>query len=71
MIFLCYENGMTARKKRPRGRPKLPRGEERTSVLQIRLRAADRKALERAAKAQGEPVSGWARAVLLREAGIS
>ena len=61
---------MAAKKKRTRGRPKLPRGEARPEVLQIRLSPAEKKALQRAAKASGGPISGWARAVLLREAGL-
>jgi uncharacterized protein (DUF1778 family) len=58
-----------APKKRPRGRPPLPKGQEREETLQIRLRAVDRRALEKAARKAGQTLSGWARDVLLREAG--
>jgi uncharacterized protein (DUF1778 family) len=58
-----------AAKKRPRGRPPLPRGQEREEALQIRLRAVDRRMLEKAARKAGQTLSGWARDVLLREAG--
>lgn len=58
-----------APKKRPIGRPKLPRGEEREVVLTLRLKPAERRELERAAKAAGQTVSGWAREALLSRAG--
>lgn len=61
---------MTARKKKPRGRPKLPKGQDRGVVLTIRLRGAERAQLERAAKRAKEPLSAWARQVLLGAAGV-
>ena len=54
-----------AKKKRPRGRPKLPRGQDRGAVLTLRLRADERERLETAAKKAGKPLSAWARDVLL------
>ena len=58
-----------AQRKRPVGRPKLPRGEERESILTLRLKPAERRELERAAKAAGQTVSAWAREALLSRAG--
>lgn len=52
---------MAARKKRPRGRPRLPKGKDRGSVLTLRLTKAERVAIEAAAKAAGQTVSEWAR----------
>ena len=54
-----------AKKTKPRGRPPLPKGEERDVVLTIRLRPADRKKLEKAAQKAKQPVSVWARTALL------
>jgi len=69
--FSCYRNLMAARKtKRPRGRPKLPRGRDRGVVLTIRLQKAERAALEKAARVADQPISAWARSVLLREASL-
>jgi uncharacterized protein (DUF1778 family) len=60
---------MTARK-RSRGRPPLPKGEDRDVVLTLRLKAAERKALERAAKTAGTSVSAWARDVLMAQTDV-
>ena len=57
-------------RKRPRGRPKLPRGQDRDVVLTLRLRGAERAQLERAARKTGKPVSVWAREVLLGAAEV-
>jgi len=59
----------TRTKKRPRGRPKLPRGQDRDVVLTLRLRGAERAQLERAARKAGKPVSAWARGLLLDAVG--
>ena len=56
-------------RKRPRGRPKLPRGQDRDVVLTLRLRGSERTQLERAARKAGKPVSAWARDLLLDAAG--
>lgn len=61
---------MTAQKKRPRGRPKLPRGQDRPVVLTIRLQKAERAALEKAARKADKPLSAWARDGLLKLAGM-
>src|SRR5262245_24867178 len=58
-------------KKRPVGRPPLPAGKARTSLLRIRLNRAEEEALERAAKAAGKSVGTWARELLLGAAGGS
>lgn len=47
------------------GRPKKPAAERRSSVLYLKLTAAERAAIDRAA--DGEPTV-WARSVLLRAA---
>jgi hypothetical protein len=56
---------MAAKKKRPRGRPKLPRGQDRRVVLTIRLRGAEREGIDLAARKAGKAASEWARDVLL------
>jgi hypothetical protein len=59
-----------AAKKRPRGRPKLPRGQDRDVVLTIRLRTAERAQLDKAARTAGKAASEWARDVLLDASGV-
>jgi len=61
---------MAVKKKRPRGRPPLPKGEDRQVVLTIRLNVAERKKIDAAAKKAAASSSGWARAVLLERAEI-
>jgi hypothetical protein len=61
---------MAAKKKRPRGRPKLPKGEERAVVLTLRLRESERRAVQNAADRADRPLSEWARAVLLERADL-
>lgn len=56
---------MAAKKKRPRGRPRLPKGEDRGSVLTLRLTVAERESIEREATRAGQTVSQWARERLL------
>ncbi len=46
--------------KRP-GRPKLPKGDAKSSIVPIRLNAEDRKRVETAAKAKDQSVSEWIR----------
>jgi len=67
---LCYRKGMAAKKKRPRGRPPLPKGEEREVVLTIRLKASERAQLQKAARGTEKTVSAWARTVLLERADL-
>ena len=52
-------------KKPVMGRPPLPPGESKDKLLKIRLTAAERQELDRAA---GGETSAWAREVLLRAA---
>ena len=50
--------------KRKPGRPKLPKGEAKASYIPIRVSPEDRKAFERAAKANDhKTISGWLRHV--------
>src|SRR5262245_28453104 len=58
-----YPRGMV--KKRPVGRPPLPVGEARGSLLRIRVNRTEEAAMERAAKAAGKPLGSWARDALL------
>jgi len=57
---------MTARKKLPRGRPKLGSGEAQSAVVNLRFRPGDRDRLEKAARKAGQTLSEWAREVLIR-----
>jgi predicted HicB family RNase H-like nuclease len=43
------------------GRPKLPKGEAKGRVLQVRLNAEDLKRVTTAAKAKGQTMSDWIR----------
>ena len=57
--YLCgYNVGMA--------RPSKPKSEQRQNVLRIRLTAAERKVLDRAADARTLDTSTWARAELLQ-----
>jgi hypothetical protein len=49
--------------KRP-GRPKLPKGDAKSSIVPIRLNAEDRKRVEAAARASNVTVSEWIRSTL-------
>ena len=51
--------------KRPRGRPALPEGQERSTVLTLRLTAAERARIEQEAAKVGKTVSEWVRARVL------
>jgi hypothetical protein len=50
------------------GRPPKPAKDRKSASLRIRMTAAERARLDRAAKAAGEDVSAWARAALLAAA---
>ena len=50
--------------KSKKGRPKLAKADGRSKVVTLRLRADERKAIEKAAKAVGKPLSAWIREVL-------
>jgi uncharacterized protein (DUF1778 family) len=43
------------------GRPKLPKGEAKGRVVQVRLNADDLKRVTTAAKAKGQTLSDWIR----------
>jgi len=49
--------------KRP-GRPKLPKGDAKSSIVPVRLNAEDRKRVEAAARASNQSVSEWIRIAL-------
>jgi hypothetical protein len=58
-------------KKRKPGHPKLPKGEAKNGILPaVRFAASDIKAVEAAAKARNQSVSGWVRSTLLSAAGM-
>ena len=57
-------------KKKARGRPKLPRGQDRPEVLTLRLQKAEKIKLQKAAKKAGKPLSVWAREALLSQTGM-
>jgi hypothetical protein len=52
-------------RKRGPGRPRLPKGEARGAVLSVRLTAAERATVEKAASAAGQSASDWARVAIL------
>ena len=56
-------------KKKKMGRPKLPRGTSRASLITLRVQPAERKRIEAAAKREGKPLSEWIRETLLAVAG--
>jgi predicted HicB family RNase H-like nuclease len=55
---------LTQPKTRRPGRPKLPKGDAKSSIVPIRLNSEDRKRVEAAAKANNQSVSEWVRAAL-------
>jgi hypothetical protein len=46
------------------GRPKLPKGEARTSFVLVRLSTYERKKVEKAAKISNQTVSEWLRSAI-------
>ncbi|MFY9741119.1 MAG: hypothetical protein WA252_07110 [Candidatus Sulfotelmatobacter sp.] len=52
-------------KKAKIGRPKLPKGEAKGRVIQVRFTAPDTKAIEAAAKASKQTVSEWVRGTVM------
>jgi uncharacterized protein (DUF1778 family) len=56
--------------KRP-GRPKLPKGDAKSSIVPIRLNAEDRKRVEAAARASNQSVSEWIRGALTAAFGVA
>lgn len=55
-------------KKKTRGRPALPRGQDRGSLLSVRFKPSERRELERAARKTDQTLSAWTREVLLSKA---
>ena len=55
---------LTQPKPRKPGRPKLPKGDAKSSIVPIRLNAEDRKRIEAAARASNQSVSEWIRRTL-------
>jgi len=51
-------------KPRRPGRPKLPKGDAKSSIVPIRLNTEDRKRIEAAARAADQSVSEWIRGTL-------
>ena len=57
---------MAKKKRPPRGRPRLPDGESKASVITVRLQPAEREILEAAKGSQ--TLSDWIRSMLLAAA---
>lgn len=55
---------MSPKKKRP-GRPRMARSERSEAVVTLRMRRAEKRQLEGAARAAGTTLSEWARKVLI------
>lgn len=55
---------MANQKKRKPGRPKLPKGEAKGKMVNIRFAAERIKAVEAAAKARNQSVSEWVRSTI-------
>jgi hypothetical protein len=51
-------------KRKKAGRPKLPKGEAKGSVIQVRFTADDTKGIAAAAKASNQTVSEWVRSTI-------
>lgn len=55
------------RERKPKvGRPKLPKGEAKATVLQSRVQPNEKAAYQKAAKSQGVDLSTWIRETLNR-----
>ena len=50
------------------GRPPMPDDERKAHMFRIRMTQAERDEIDRAADAQGESASEWARVLLLKSA---
>ena len=55
---------MAQQKTRKPGRPKLPKGEAKGRIVNVRVAADDLKVMEAAAKARKQSVSEWIRSTL-------
>lgn len=51
-------------KPKPVGRPKLAKGEAKSTTVLVRMSAEDRKGMEKAAKVAGQTVSDWLRSTI-------
>lgn len=51
-------------KPKPVGRPKLPKGNAKATMLRVRITPEEAKAVEAAAKAKGQKVSEWIRSTI-------
>lgn len=61
----------TKQKPSKAGRPALPKGAAKQSIVPVRFSPGDRKRLEAAARANKTTVSGWIRTTLYDAMGIS
>jgi predicted HicB family RNase H-like nuclease len=52
------------KKNRKVGRPKLPKGEAKGRIVPVRFAADDLRAIQAAAKANGQSVSEWVRSTI-------
>ena len=50
---------------KPIGRPRMAKGQAKSTTVLVRMSAEDRKAIEKAAAADGKNVSEWVRKKLL------
>lgn len=50
--------------KKPRGRPKMPKGHAMGGMLRVRVTPDERRAIQEAAKGKKQTISQWIRAVL-------
>lgn len=57
-------------KPRKPGRPTLPKGEAKGSIVPVRFSSEDRKRVEAAAKTSNKSVSEWIRSTLLATIGV-
>jgi hypothetical protein len=55
-------------KKRGRGRPRMPKGASKATVMTVRLQPAERRAIREAAKSDGQKLSDWVRSALIHRA---
>jgi len=62
-LFRSSEVLPQAKSRRP-GRPRLPKGDAKSSIVPVRLNAEDRKRVEAAARASNQSVSEWIRMAL-------
>jgi hypothetical protein len=61
---MSTDSGNSKKIKRKRGRPRLPKGEAYSEIIQFRLTADELKRIQRQARAENKTVSDWTRAKL-------